>query len=249
MGWFHSAAKVANPFKIVSNLWGDFTGSTAKKRANETNIMLARENRDFEERMSSTEIQRRVADLRAAGMNPMLAYSQGGASTPNTSAATVQPEESGNIQGLMAINSARLNRAQLQQIEAQTDKTRSETEGQIILNNISRESVPYAASTAKQKSEQVNYEMNEARQRVLKLIQEQDLTAALIRKGQLDNQQRSALNRIEQDIRTFEKEMLRLGIPEKEWEAKWFSSPMGGGGKIANMTKDAIQIFRMLRGQ
>jgi len=249
MGWFSSAAKKANPFKIVEDVWGDFTGSSAKKQANKTNIMLAQQNRDFEERMSNTEIQRRVADLRAAGMNPMLAYSQGGASTPNTSAATVQPEETGNIQGLQAINSARANRAQLDQVEAQTEKIRSETEGQLMINAMTREKVPYAAASANQENARQTYEMNEARQRVFKLQKDNDLTAEMITKQQLDNKQRAALNSIEIEVEKFKKEMLRLGIPEKEWEAKWFSSPVGGGGKIANMSKDLIQIVRMLLGR
>lgn len=59
-------------------------------QTNAQNIAIAREQMNFQAAMSSTAYQRAMKDMQAAGLNPMLAYSQGGASTPMGSAIASQ---------------------------------------------------------------------------------------------------------------------------------------------------------------
>ena len=83
-------SKVISPISslVSANPWigpfasfgGSLLSSYLNNRQSQQNASTANA---FSEYMSNTSYQRGVADMEAAGINPMLAYSQGGASAPS----------------------------------------------------------------------------------------------------------------------------------------------------------------------
>ena len=77
-----------------ANLIGTYMTNRARAdQAAEANRFSAEQTKnqmDFQERMRETQYQTSVKDLMAAGLNPMLAYTQGGAGTPAGASATGQ---------------------------------------------------------------------------------------------------------------------------------------------------------------
>lgn len=87
------------------------------RNANKARRKEGKKNRAFQERMRNTQWQAGVADMEKAGLNPALAYNQGGAASPSGSLPSQEDEISGGVTS--AMEAKRLT-ADLKQIDQQT---------------------------------------------------------------------------------------------------------------------------------
>lgn len=106
--------------------------------ANDARADESEANRSFQERMRSTSYQVAMEDMRKAGLNPMLAYSQGGASVPSGSMAQFENPGLAGAQAFAASTSAQAaeTQASISADVAQVviDKTKQEVENLTSVN-------------------------------------------------------------------------------------------------------------------
>lgn len=234
---------------LAGDLLGGNSAAKAQRRANETNIQLARENREWEERMSNTAYQRATADMLNAGINPMLAVSQGGASTPNTSAATVNPVDAMG----RAISSASSKAANAMITSLTLD--RMKIDNATAEEKLKQEKLTTAEQTATKDPGQVarGIEQKQAETRLavsnatIRDI-ERKIAEATFDSTVHSARQRANILDQEVNINEIRQILMNLDIPEKKAMADWFNA-VGAGSPAMKATMTITQWLKYILGK
>ena len=137
MGVLDWISALATP---LTGLINGISGASAQDSANETNIQLARENREWNEKMWNLNNEynlpiKQIERLKQAGLNPNLMYGQGtvgNSSSPSQGISSPRVDPVNYLQGITGIQDAILKMEQAKLLEAQ----RKKVEGATVPNDV-----------------------------------------------------------------------------------------------------------------
>lgn len=199
----------------------------AGRRDNMFNKKEADRARDWSKEMANTEMQRRVQDLLKAGLNPMLAITEGAASTPGSAQANAGSRGTnfaGAFHSAQALKLAKeRNDADVANIEAATAKTAAETE-------LIRAEIPYSGKNAFFKNEILYSQMKELNSKVSSAQSEAEVKALM------------------PEFQRFLNKAQELDMSRRQAEDEFFKQ-IGEGSKWAPLIRDLIIGYRHLQSR
>lgn len=147
----------------IMSLGSSLLGYFGQKETNEDQIDLAQDQMAFQERMSGTAYQRAVKDMQAAGLNPMLAYQHGGATTPGGAMPVIGNKMAAGVNSALAATQA-LN------VKADTEKKFAEAENIKADTDVKKAQVPLTTQqvlTSQSSASQMQAQTDQIKQEML----------------------------------------------------------------------------------
>jgi len=151
--------------------------------ANAASAAQAQSQMDFQERMRQTQYQTAIEDMKKAGLNPMLAYSQGGAGVPTGAMGSVSTAKMENALGsaVAGYNALATNNADLDLKASQTTATTAQavkTEADTIQTKANTEKLITDEKLSSQQRTNLEAQIRKLDEEILNLRATRGLTGA-----------------------------------------------------------------------